>query len=182
MTDMTKDLEQRIERLREASELYRKNEADNEGRDGARASIAAVLNFLRASGVKSKMVVPLQAVLGALEDAEKGAPNRLTMPEKTHRQPTKKEALNLAIAAAAVTFLMRSGKTAMLAAQQVKTWVPTLNRTPKQIKTFRANLINDGYSPEIGELYQSMLDEADDWPPEHAAKLVAELLREKLTK
>ena len=141
-----------------------------------------MLNFLRASGVKSKLVVPLQAVLGALEDAEKGAPNRLTKPENTRRQLTKKEALNLAIAAAAVTFLTRSDKKAMEAAQQVKTWVPALNRTPKQLKTFRANLMNDCYSPEVRELYQSMLDKAADWPPEHAAKLAAELLREKLTK
>ena len=80
------------------------------------------------------------------------------------------------------TFLMRSDKTAMEAAQQVKTWVPALNRTSEQLKTFRANLINDRYSPEVGKLYQRVLDEAADWPPEQAAKLAAELLREKLTK
>ena len=71
MTDMAENLEHLIEHLREAADLYRKNEAENEGRDGARASIVAVLDFLSASGVESKRVVALQAVLGALEDADR---------------------------------------------------------------------------------------------------------------
>ena len=182
MTDMAENLEHLIEHLRDAAERYRKDEAKNEGRDGARAAIVVILDYLRAAGVESKLVVPLEAVLGALEDAEKGAPNRLTMPEKTRRQPTKKNAADWAIAAAAVELLMQSGETAEVAAHQVKAWIPALNRTAQQLRTFRANLINDYYLPEVRGLYKHVLAEAAGLPPETAAKRAIELLREKLTK
>ncbi len=125
-----------VQQLLDPAETYRSGPESE--RAGAHDALAAVIDYLRAVGTESAIRLPLEALLGALEDADTGKANQLTRPAKlTNRPPTAiKEASDLVLASAAITFLNEAGLELKQAASKVVRQAPELGRNANQLVTW----------------------------------------------
>ena len=100
MSDEAAPLDDLVQQLLDVAETYRSGPESE--RAGAHDALGAVLYYLQTVGTESAIRLPLEALLGALEDADTGKANQLTRPAKTtNRPPTAiKEARDLALASA----------------------------------------------------------------------------------
>ncbi len=187
MSNEADPLDDLVQQLLGAAENYRGGPESE--RAGAHDALGAVLHYLRAVGTKSAIRLPLEALLAALEDADAGKENRLTRPVKpTNRPPMgSKEACDLALASAAITFLKEAGNKLNYAALKVARQAPELDRDADQLIIWRKNLLrgkrrSSGSLADARNLYETVLREAVDHQPGEAADKALAMLREKLGK
>ena len=187
MSDEADPLDDFVQQLLDAAETYRSGPESE--RKGAHDALVAVLDYLHAVGIESAISLPLQALLAALEDADRGKPNRLTQAVKlTNRPPVGiKEACDLALASAAITFLNEAGLELKQAALKVIRQAPELDRNANQLVTWRKNLLRGKQRPlgplaEARKFYETVLDSAADHQRDEAADKALAMLREKLGK
>jgi len=110
------------EKLAAARKMFAAND-----RQGAAVALHAVIDYLKAAGVKEELSEPLLALWGALADADLGVRNPLTnwevhgelTPEQKKQNKRHQDMLEMATAAAVVSILMRANSTQADAEREV---------------------------------------------------------------
>lgn len=136
-------------------------EDDNPRQAGAIESLSAVMNYLRAAGVRLELYAPIAALLAGLGDASEGRSSTILAKARYHKGTSKKpifETLDLAAAAAAVTILYEDAgedldKAARAAAVSV-------GITKNSLLEFRKNIVKRRASAKAIENYTFFLDTA----------------------
>ncbi|MCK1691616.1 hypothetical protein [Bradyrhizobium sp. 145] len=161
---MEEAFESYLKALSEAAEQYQG--------DPVRSRIAAVsaaAQYLRERGVDKALITPLYDVIGHLDDERLG---------RTGNSNAAKENLDLAIAAAAVTFAMKAGKNRNQASAEI---AQRADLDAKKLKQFRKNLLSGLASAAATDSYKQMTTtgEASGLPPDVLVAKAIEHLREK---
>jgi hypothetical protein len=133
------------------------------------AAVAAAAQFLREMDVEKALITPLYDVIGHLDDERLG---------RTGNSNPGKENLDLAIAAAAVTFAMKAGKNKNQASAEI---AQRANLDAKKLKQFRKNLLSGLASATASDSYKQMTTtgEASGLPADVLVTKAIEHLREK---
>ncbi len=146
------------------------------GRYAKADSLRAVLEFLRLAGISETSLVPLWELRSELDHDQDREENPGKRPPKAI-----KTTADQGHALAVIDLLMKAGSKLDEATRKVATEVPGLNLSADQLKNLRKHASRGNQRPEMQKCRHTVINLARDnrWPPEDAARLMLDLLRER---
>jgi hypothetical protein len=168
---MPEPLDDYLHALRSAADVYPTDVI------GSRiAAVSATISFLRASNVDSRLITPLLAVLGHLEDRRHS---------RTGNFKPVMDSVNMAAMAAVITLARRAGQPLTAAAEMVAKNTGIGAHYPqsvRQLLQFRKNLMDKRESREARRMYEVVIIEAGKagLSPQDALVKGLEFLRDKM--
>lgn len=143
----------------EVAQVAEDDDRDTPERACVRKSLAGVMDYLRATGVPTRLRAPFQHLYAALDDIAEGRSNELLTPAPMTVQagvPKKRsfERMEMAAASAAVTILKQDvGMSLKVAVARV---ARVIDVQPSTLAEYRKNIT-------AGRVSQDVRDSYDDW-------------------